>query len=104
LKEKLVYVKKHENNEEVIIAICDKELIGKRLIDKEKNIIFYVDPSFYQGELMDIEVAVKELKTATIANLVGNNIVEAAIKEGLVLKETVIEIEGVKHAQIVVLR
>lgn len=99
----LVYVKKHYTNGEVIIAICDYELLGERIVDEEKNITVYIDPDFYKGELITIEKALKILREASIANLFGKNIVEAAINEGLLLKENVIEISGIPHAQLIVL-
>ena len=40
-------------------------------------------------------------KKADIVNLVGNNAVQEAIKEGLVHPEAVIYISGIPHAQVV---
>ncbi|MEM4620450.1 MAG: DUF424 family protein, partial [Desulfurococcaceae archaeon] len=97
----LVYVKKHVSGSDVIIAICDYELIGMKIVDNEKNISIYVDPFFYQGDLLTIDEALKLLSQATIVNLIGRNIVEAVVKLGLVLKETVVEIAGIPHVQLV---
>uniref|UniRef100_A0A7C4HCL2 DUF424 family protein n=1 Tax=Staphylothermus marinus TaxID=2280 RepID=A0A7C4HCL2_STAMA len=99
--DKLVYVKKHVSGSDVIIAICDYELIGMKIVDNEKNISIYVDPFFYQGDLLTIDEALKLLSQATIVNLIGKNIVEAVVKLGLVLKETVVEIAGIPHVQLV---
>ncbi len=100
---KLVYVKRHHSNGELVVAICDYELLGEKLVDEKRNITVYIDPNFYKGELMTIDKALQILREATIANLFGKNIVEAAINEGLILRETVIEISGVPHAQLMVL-
>ncbi|MET1159844.1 MAG: DUF424 family protein [Thermoprotei archaeon] len=99
-----VYVKVFERNSDIVVAVCDRELLGKILIDDEKNINFYVDPTFYGGSLKSIDEALEDIRKATIANLIGNKIVEAAIKEGIILKESVIEISGEKHAQIIMLK
>lgn len=96
---RLVYVKEHWWGTDHVIAICDQELLGKTLV--ERNIRFFIDPNFYEGKLMPVSEAVKLIHNYTIANLVGKNIVEAAINEGLIDPEAVIEINGVPHAQIV---
>lgn len=98
---KLVYVKKHIINGDIVVAICDYELIGKKIVDSDKKITIYIDPVFYQGELLTISEAVEILREATIANLIGRNIVEAVVEKGLVLRETVIEIAGVPHVQLI---
>lgn len=100
---KMVYVKKHVYENGVILAMCDQEVLGKKLVDDEKKIVLYVDPSFYMGELIMLEDALELLREAVNANLVGNNIVEAAIEKGLVHREAVLVIGGVKHAQIIML-
>lgn len=97
----LVYAKKYVENGEVVVAICDQELIGTKIVDKAKKIAIYVDPAFYKGELLTIERALKLLSEATIANLIGKNIVEAAIERGYVLRDSVIDIGGVPHVQLI---
>ncbi len=97
----MVYVKRYSSEGEVVIAICDAEILGTTL--KDNNIKFYVDPAFYKGELVTLEKALRILSEATIANLIGNNIVEAAIQHGFIHPDAVIVINGVKHAQFAVL-
>ena len=58
-------------------------------------------PSFYQGVLATTEEALQALEIASIVNLVGNVVVMAAVKRGLVDPEAIIRINGVPHAQIV---
>ncbi len=103
MADKLVYVKIHQNRTGNVVAICDYELLGKKLVDRDKNITFYIDPYFYKGEIMNIDHALEKLKKARIANLIGNNIVEAAIDKGYISREAVLEISGVKHAQLIVI-
>lgn len=98
---KLVYVKRHVSDGNVVLAICDYELIGKKIVDNDKKITIYIDPVFYQGDLLTINEAVELLREAVIANLIGRNIVEAAVENGLVLKESVIEIAGIPHVQLI---
>ena len=98
-----VYVKVHEYSGERIIAICDEELLGKNILDEEKGIKFYVDPYFYKGELLSITQAITLLKRASIANLVGKNIVSAAKNNGLIHEDAILYIKDIPHAQFAIL-
>jgi len=94
-----VYVKVHRSGDAVIVAVCDEGLLGKTLA--ENTIKFKVSEDFYGGDLVDINEAIKLIKSAYVANLVGKNIVEAAIRANLVLRESIIYIDGVPHAQVI---
>jgi len=83
-----------DSREEVIVAICDENLLGKEFS------FFKISEHFFKGKLVDIETAIKELEKATIANLVGKNIINKAIEKGKINKDSVKEIQGVLHAQI----
>jgi len=90
-------VKKVGNN--VILAICDSDLLGKTL--REENIVFQVKNEFYNGRKATVEEAVGLIGNSTIVNLVGRACVERAIAQGFVHPEAVLKIEGIPHAQIV---
>jgi hypothetical protein len=87
---------------EVIVALCDKELIGKKLVEGETEL--WVNPRFYEGDEVSGSIAVSVIGSATIANLVGKKAVETGIKAGIVEKDNVITIDGVPHAQMVRMR
>jgi len=84
---------------EVLVAACDANLLGRTL--REGELRLHVS-SFYEGEEVDEEDFVRQLRLATIGNLVGRETVEAAIRAGLVSKDGVLWIEGVPHAQLFV--
>ncbi len=94
-----VYVKVHRSGGYVVVAICDEDLLGKTLVEGDMK--FTVSEDFYGGNLMDIKEALELIKSAYVANLIGRNIVEASIRANLVLKESVIVINGVPHAQVI---
>jgi hypothetical protein len=83
----------------ILLAICDCNLIGKTL--KENKIVFNIKESFYKGKKVDLEEAINLIKHSTIVNMIGQNIVNKAIQHGYVHAEAVINIKGVPHAQIV---
>ena len=90
--------KKHENMQNVVLAICDKEIIGKTF--EEGNLSITAKERFYKGEEITPQKFDELVKEATSLNLLGNKCVELAIKKGLVDEKSVIVINGVKHAQI----
>jgi hypothetical protein len=94
---KKFYYKIYRSRFTTILAVCDKDVVGKRV--ERGEVVLYAKPEFYKGE--EIGEEVKELfKEATVINLMGKRIVELAIKEGWVDEENVLEIEGIKHAQV----
>jgi len=97
--EEKVYVKIYNVGSEVLVAVCDREVLGKRF--SEGRVSIEVHEAFYKGTLMSISEAIKIISRATIANLVGNRIVSEAVRAGLVHPDAVLKIGNVLHAQIV---
>jgi len=62
-------VKEHINEGKLILALCDKNLLGKKIEDQ--NIQLDLSSSFYKGEEADIEELKKLIKKAYIINAVG---------------------------------
>jgi hypothetical protein len=83
----------------VLLSICDSEILGKTL--REGKIVFQVKEDFYRGSRVDVEEAVSMIDNSTIVNMIGKNVVKRAIEKGYVHPEAVLHIEGVPHAQIV---
>ncbi|MBP1909902.1 DUF424 domain-containing protein [Methanolobus bombayensis] len=93
-----MYLKIHKSGDNTIVALCDKELIGKTL--KEGNINVTISEEFYKGELISREEAIDILSTAGNVNIFGEKSVSCAIECGVVDKENVKIINEVAHAQI----
>ncbi|HKZ45614.1 MAG TPA: DUF424 family protein [archaeon] len=87
---------------DLVVAICDEDLIEKEI--EMKNHKIKVSKSFYGGELIDEDLAVKAMKRATIGNLIGKKIVSLAEKNHFITKENIISISGTPHAQFVKLQ
>ncbi|MGD6808401.1 MAG: DUF424 domain-containing protein [Candidatus Bathyarchaeia archaeon] len=94
-----VYVKLKQMGKNVVLAICDVELLGKTL--HEGKITFKVKDEFYNGGKANVDEAVEMIANSTIVNLVGKCCVGRAIQKGYVHPEAVLKIDGVPHAQIV---
>ena len=63
----------------VMLAICDSEVLGKTL--REGKIVFHVKEEFYNGGCVSVEEAVAMIENSTIVNMVGKCCVEKAIKK-----------------------
>jgi hypothetical protein len=86
----------------IVLAICDEDLIDKKLTDKKKNLDVKVTKHFYGEKIIEDEAtAVRMMERSTIANLIGKQIVALAEKHGFITKENVIFIGGIPHAQFV---
>ena len=98
-----MYLKIHSTGERYghrfVVAVCDKELIGKTISDKKFNI--NINESFYKGDIMDENEVINILKDSTNANLIGKKSIESGLKAGIISKENIIEIAGIPHAQAV---
>lgn len=93
-------VKIHKNNDgKVILAVCDKELLGKKF--EEGKLQLDLSSKFYDGKEMQEETLLKLFKSAYIINLVGKRSINIAIKAGIIDRERVIKIKNVPHAQVV---
>lgn len=94
----MVYMRIIDTPDGIILAACDKELLGKTF--SEGDFVLDVKDDFYKGELVSLNDFAKKLSGAYIANLVGTNVVVKAIEMGEVLDVSVIYVSGVPHAQI----
>jgi len=93
------YVNLKQIGRNVILAICDCEILGRTL--REGKIVFQIKEDFYKGGKVTVEEAMGMIENSTIVNMVGKNCVEKAIKKGYVHPEAVLRIEGIPHAQII---
>jgi hypothetical protein len=94
-----VYVNIKKMGRNVLLAICDVEILGRTL--REGKIVFCVKEDFYKGARVSIEEAVSMMENSTIVNMVGRNVVRKAIEKGYVHPDAVLNIEGIPHAQVV---
>ncbi len=96
-----VYVRSTRHGKDTLVAVCDAEILGKTL--EGGRVPFEVGERFYGGTLCDLTEALEAMSKATICNIVGKRIVEAAIKNRMIHKSAVIYFGDVPHAQIVIL-
>lgn len=90
------------SGDDIILAISDKAIVGK--IFEGNDIQLEVSEEFYSGKTCSDKEAVKLIKSATIINAVGNNIISLMLEKKLIEKNKVLDIGGILHAQIVSVR
>lgn len=94
-----MYMKKYETDGQTIVAVCDKNIIGKKF--REGNLVLKVEEFFYKGDDASEEEVKKALSCATIANISGKESIACAVECGCIDPDSVILIEGIPHAQMV---
>lgn len=94
-----VFVKKYCCGKDILVAVCDKDLIGKTL--RDGKIKLEVKKEFYGDQLTTPEEAAKALSEANTGNIVGKKSVKIAIDRNLVDPSAVIHIAGIPHVNII---
>ena len=83
-----------------MVAVCDSSILGKKF--EQGNFQLDIKESFYKGEEVSEEKAVEIMKSMSSEdatfNIAGQNSVEAAIKAGIISKESVGKIQGIPFA------
>ncbi len=94
-----VYIKVYETAGDVLIAVCDEDILGKTF--SFGDIDFEVKESFYRGNREKLEDIKSTLERATVLNLVGTAVVEKCIEWGYIEKDKVLRVGDTVHAQMV---
>ncbi len=93
-----MYVKIHRSGQQTVLAACDRELIGRKL--KKGNITIEISKDFYMGEPVSEDIFVDIMTTSNNINMFGHRTIACAVRNGMIDPESVIEIEGIPHAQV----
>ena len=91
-------VKIHKKDGRTLVAVCDDDLIGRRIEEGEFQLDLSSD--FYNGTSYSDKVLVRDImRNADILNVVGKKSVALALEEGLIDKAHIITVKDVPHAQ-----
>ncbi|MCS7373865.1 MAG: DUF424 family protein [archaeon GB-1867-097] len=93
------YLNVWSRGRDLMVAVCDADILGKTFV--EGDLRLEVNETFYKGKLVRLNEALNFLRSASIANIVGVNIVREAIQAGIIHRDAVIWIGGQPHAQLV---
>ena len=96
-----MYIKIHISQKSKIIAICDEDLVGKVL--KEKDICMDLSryKGFYVGEKTNLEGAKKELKKGfSSLNIVGSESIKATIEAEVIDESEIRYVNKIPYIQV----
>ena len=95
-------LKKHNSPQGIILALCDKNILGKTFETEDFQLDLSSD--FYQGkEKTEKEIKI-EIKKAYIINICGEQSINFAKKENLVTDSQIKIIKKIPYAQIIIIR
>ncbi len=83
--------------EENLLAATEYRLLNKTF--RERNLHITVTEEFYGRMRVSVDAFKSALQICTIANLVGDTVINIAIEMGLIEEENILTIGGVKYAQ-----
>ena len=81
-----------------LLNVCEKELLGS--VVKGDGLEMRISEDYFGGEVVEREEVLRLVKECEIVNLVGNEIVEAVVEEGLANGDAVRIIGGVSFLMI----
>ncbi|WOF16326.1 DUF424 family protein [Methanoplanus sp. FWC-SCC4] len=89
----------HVSGSRDIVAACDSDLLNTTICDGDIEI--FISDKFYGTEEFPEDKLREALSKDCSANLIGEKVIEAAIKLGFVERDMCISIGGIPHAQII---
>ena len=92
----MILVKIHKD-QHCVVAICDKDLVGKTITDGRMEIV--VSKHFYDGEEKSYDEVGEIMRDYDNLNIFGEESVALALKLRIIEREHVLFIQGVPHAQ-----
>ncbi len=90
--------KKHIIDGKIIFAACDKELLNKKI--EHEDAVIEINESFFGNESLTEAEIIKAIEECDSANLFGKNVCNILITNNLLLKDHLIYLGDVPHAQI----
>jgi len=94
--EKKVVAKRYVVGDNVIVAICDVDLLNKTIVG-EKGLKITLKESFYGNEPLSEDEVEELLKGVTSINAVGTESVNIVLKKGFGSSRSIVRIGGVPH-------
>jgi len=96
--DKWCYIKMHKSGKDVVVALCDEDLLGRSL--RAGRFLIHIKEEFYGGEKIPVSQIGYYIKGATIVNAIGNNVVAELARIISAVKYAAVEIGGVLHVQL----
>ncbi len=95
-----MYLRIHNNPQGKVVAVCDEDLLGKVLEDKDVRMDLERYRSFYDERKAGSDEVEEALRSFDSANIVGKEAVGVAVRMGLAGKKDVMYIKRTPYIQI----
>jgi hypothetical protein len=94
-------VKIHKNsNGQLVLAVCDKDLLGKKFEEGNKQLDLTSD--FYKGQEKNEKEVADLMRNAYMVNVVGEKSIKIVLKENLITRENISLIAKIPYSNFVV--
>lgn len=97
----MIKLKVYAKGPEVLVAACDADLLGQTF--RQGELKLEVRRDFYDGMEASTEMLLRHTRLATIGNFVGEETIAVLLEAGFIEESGILRIDGVPHAQLVVL-
>jgi hypothetical protein len=87
-----------DTEEGLLVAVCDAELLGDTFANGDVSLT--VTEEFYGGDPAEEAAVVASLRSAQVANVVGERAVAVAVEADVVDPDAVLEVGETRHAQL----
>lgn len=84
----------------MVLAVCDSDLLGKKF--EAKNMQLDLSSDFFKGKEVSEEELLELMKKAYIININGKKCIKIALKAKVIEKDNIISVDGVKHAESII--
>ena len=95
-----IVMRVHRVRAEVVVAACDRELVGQDLAVGAAGRTVRISADFYGERVVSREELVWAMHRATIMNLLGRRVVDVARQEGFVADDGLGTLGGHPHAEV----
>lgn len=85
---------------DLLLAISDASIVGKTF---GKELKLTVSKEFYSERFCGEEEVIKLIRTATIVNAIGKEIIAVMLEKNFITEENVLYISNIPHAQVVII-
>ena len=93
-----IYYKEHLSPHGNVLAVCDKELLGKKIENSEISV--KISEAFYGRTEISAGALKEKLKSFDNINLIGEQAVKTAVEEKLAEQKNIIFLGKIPHLQI----
>ncbi|MGN6822417.1 MAG: DUF424 domain-containing protein [Candidatus Nitrosocosmicus sp.] len=97
-EEKIYALRKIKYQETQMINMCDLDILGKKI--QQGDFMINISKEYYYSEEITNKEAIELLKSSSIINLVGQGIVDLALKLNLAKRNSVKTIENIPFLMI----